>query len=395
MQIVLFILAIVLLIGLVVIHEFGHFIVAKRNGVESEEFGIGFPPRAWSRKLKSGLVFSLNWLPLGGFVKLKGESDSETKKGSFGAATTWSKTKILLAGVGMNLIAGLALLTILAAVGMPVLINKEFNGMDQFTVSSDTKIVKQEVETGTILPGSPADKLGLKSTDVLLSINTASETRQLATATDLHDATQHFAGQSVTITYERQGKIYAGDTKLLSVKEVEDSLATNNPKGYLGVVPTDLTVRRSTWSAPVVAIGFTGQLAELTFKALEHSLAGLGSTIAGSVTGNHAARENGQTQASAEVGGPVAIMSSLWNSGELGLNFMLAFIAVISLTLVLINILPIPALDGGRLFMILISRLVFRRPLTREVEEKFVGAGVLIILTLVILITIADVNKYF
>src|ERR1700690_544058 len=123
MQILLFALAIVLFIGLIIVHEFGHYLVARRNGVEIEEFGLGIPPRAWSKKLKNGVLFSLNWLPLGGFVKLKGEHDSDSHRGSFGAASLGAKTKIMLAGVFMNLIFGLLLLTILAATGMPKLLD--------------------------------------------------------------------------------------------------------------------------------------------------------------------------------------------------------------------------------------------------------------------------------
>src|SRR6185436_4492434 len=111
MTVVLLILGILLFIGLVVLHEFGHFVAARRNGVEVEEFGIGFPPQAWKRKTKKGYIFSLNWLPIGGFVRLKGENDSATEKGSFGAASFKSKTKIMLAGVGMNLLASVVIFT--------------------------------------------------------------------------------------------------------------------------------------------------------------------------------------------------------------------------------------------------------------------------------------------
>jgi regulator of sigma E protease len=114
MQVFLFIIAMLLFIGLVLVHEWGHYIAARRNGVDVEEYGLGFPPRAWGKKLKNGMVLSLNWLPLGGFVKLKGEYDADTRKGSFGAASLPAKTKILLAGVTMNLLVGLALLTSLS-----------------------------------------------------------------------------------------------------------------------------------------------------------------------------------------------------------------------------------------------------------------------------------------
>src|SRR3954468_20380333 len=102
MQLLLFIFGVMMFAGLVLVHEFGHFIVARRNGVDVEEFGLGFPPRAMSKKTKNGMLLSMNWLPLGGFVKLKGEHDSDKAKGSFGAASLGAKTRILLAGVTAN-----------------------------------------------------------------------------------------------------------------------------------------------------------------------------------------------------------------------------------------------------------------------------------------------------
>src|SRR3989338_7004645 len=156
MSILLLILGLVLFVGLVVIHELGHYIAARRNGIIAEEFGIGFPPRLWSKKLKNGTLFSLNLLPLGGYVKLKGENDSDRQKGSYGAASLKAKIKVMTAGVGMNLLAAYILLTILALVGMPKIID------NQFTVKSDTKIIKNEVLIGYIEGGSPADKAGLK-----------------------------------------------------------------------------------------------------------------------------------------------------------------------------------------------------------------------------------------
>src|SRR4051812_9745638 len=99
------ILGLLILVFLVVVHELGHAIVARRNGVVVEEFGIGFPPRAAAKKLKNGVLLTLNWLPLGGFVKLQGEHDAADKKGDYGATSFWQKTRILLAGVMINWIA--------------------------------------------------------------------------------------------------------------------------------------------------------------------------------------------------------------------------------------------------------------------------------------------------
>src|SRR6185312_11132914 len=126
MNIVWFVLGVLLFFGLVVVHEFGHFIMARRGGVEVEEFGIGFPPRLFAYKTKGGWVFTLNLLPLGGFVKLKGEHDTDTTPGSFGAASVWTKSKIMAAGVVMNLITAYVLLVGLAFVGMPQLVDNQF-----------------------------------------------------------------------------------------------------------------------------------------------------------------------------------------------------------------------------------------------------------------------------
>lgn len=144
----------------------------------------------------------------------------------------------------------------------------------------------------------------------------------------------------------------------------------------------------------MVAIGFTKQLTVLTFQGLGHALSGAGSALAGLVTGNHQARENGQTQASSQVGGPLSIVTAIWNSGSLGINFMLMFIAIISLSLALMNVLPIPALDGGRLFIIALSRLL-RFKLTKGLEESINAFGMVLILFLVVLITIVDVHRIF
>src|SRR6266446_4373680 len=170
MHLLVFAVGILLFIGLVLVHEWGHFIVARRNDVDVEEFGLGFPPRVWSKKLRSGMRLSLNLLPLGGFVKLKGENDSDNRKGSLGANSLQIKSKIMLAGVTANLLAGLAILTVLALVGMPKLLTQDNVGQDQFTVASDTKVIHQQVIVGPIQPGSPANKLGLKNTDTILSI---------------------------------------------------------------------------------------------------------------------------------------------------------------------------------------------------------------------------------
>lgn len=388
MQILLFAIGFILFIGLILIHEWGHFIVARRNGVEVEEFGLGLPPRAWGKKLKSGMILSLNWLPLGGFVKLKGEHDSDERPGSFGAANLWVKSKLMLAGVTMNALVGLLLLTILALSGLPKLID------NQFSVARDTKIVHSQLLVGYIEPDSPAAKAGLSSRDVIRTVNVAGQTINITNARQLYDITSSHGGQNLQLILSHNGKTQTKNVSLRTKAEVEPSLKTASPKGYLGIGSNELSVYRATWSAPIVALGFTKQLVVLTIQGLGHALGGLGSAIAGTLTSNKEARVNGQTEATAEIGGPVAIGTLLWDGGSLGFSFMLMIIAVVSLTLALMNVLPLPALDGGRLVMMLISRGILKRPLSKKVEESLVGASMALLLVLFALITIVDVKRF-
>src|SRR5665647_2924776 len=152
----------IILVFLIVVHELGHATVASRNGVVVEEFGIGFPPRGWSKKLKNGVLLSLNWLPLGGFVKLQGEHDAASSKGDYGAASFWQKTKILLAGVITNWAVAVILLTVLAITGLPKILP------DQFSIASDTATVQQSVEITALVPGYPAQKAGLREGDKII-----------------------------------------------------------------------------------------------------------------------------------------------------------------------------------------------------------------------------------
>lgn len=374
MSILLLIVALLLFVGLVVVHEFGHFIAARKSGVVVEEFGIGFPPRAWSKKLKSGLLLSLNWLPLGGFVKLKGEHDADTTKGSYGAAPLGSKVLIMLAGVAMNLMAAFILLTALALIGMPKIIE------NQFTVQSDTRVIKSDVLVGYVEPGSPADKAGLQQRDKIKAISNDTESITVRSSEELPTITENFAGQTVTLSIVRDGIELQKKASLRSAQQVEESKKTDEPKGYIGLAPTEYTLRRSTWSAPIVAAGLIKQLTIATFN-------GLGSAIGGLLTGNTA-------QASSQVSGPVGIFVLLKDGSLLGVEFVLMIIAIISLTLAIMNFLPIPALDGGRLFVTLLYRIL-RRDLTQKAEDRIHGTGFAVLMLLFVLITIVDVRRFW
>lgn len=375
MSILLLVLGLILFIGLVVVHEWGHFIMARRGGVDVEEFGIGFPPKAKTLTKKNGTEYTLNWLPLGGFVRLKGEHDADKSKGSYGAAPLWTKVKIMVAGVVMNLFTAYVMLVLLALIGVPKLID------NQFTVKSDETISRQEVFIGYVEPDSPAAKAGLQNRDVLERIGPAGEAQQEITqVSNFPDLTKQYAGQKIDLQFKRDNTSQTATIQLRSADEVETSKSTDNPKGYLGVSPGEFQVNRYTWSSPIVAAGLIKQFTELTFK-------GLGSVISGLFVGD-------TKKATEQVTGPVGIFVILQQGSDLGVQFILMVIAVISLSLAIMNVLPIPALDGGRLFVTLLYR-AFKKPLTATAEDRIHGTGFAALMLLFVLITIVDVKRFF
>jgi regulator of sigma E protease len=375
---VLVFIGFVLILLLVVAHEAGHFFAARRSGVEVEEFGVGFPPRAKVLTKKNGTEYTLNWLPLGGFVKLKGEHDADTTPGSFGAATLRDKVKIMVAGVAVNFLIAYVLFSIIALIGMPQLVE------NQYSISSNENITRQEVLAGFIEPESPADKAGLEPNDTIISITEAgdcSDCKQfvLTESQQLGEATKTLAGSEVQLEVVRRGENLQLSTTLLDESTVQTSKDTEDPKGYLGVVPSEFSSIRYTWAAPIVGAGTTVQFTELTLKGLGNILAGL---------------FRGDTQAATEqVSGVVGVGYIFSSASFLGPVFMLMIVAVISLSLAIMNILPIPALDGGRLFVTLLFRAL-RKPLTQTTEERIHGTGFALLMVLFVLITIVDVQRF-
>lgn len=386
MEIVGFILSVIagllLLVFLVVVHELGHAIVARRNGVVVEEFGIGFPPRAWGKKLKNGVLFSLNWLPLGGFVKLQGENDAANKKGDYGNASLWAKTKILLAGVGINWLVAVILFTLLALTGLP-----KFTGVvdNQFTIPGDTTEIRQPVSIANVVAGSPADKAGLKAGDQLLRFNGL----PIDEPNSLNSFTQQYHGQSVEIIYKRGNIEHKTKVALLA--------KNTDKKGYLGVGPTQRTVYRNTWSAPIVGVVTTYQLTEATLKSLGGMIGNLATGIVQKLSSDANTRNQGGeklNEIGANVAGPVGILGIIFPAAvQAGPGTLILLTAIISLTLAVMNVLPIPALDGGRLFVTLLFRAM-KKPLTKEREEKIHAAGFMVLMGLVVIVTVADVSKF-
>jgi regulator of sigma E protease len=374
----------IILVILVVIHELGHAIVARRNGVVVEEFGVGFPPKAWAKKLKrsilgNNVVLSINWLPLGGFVKLQGEYDSADKKGDYGAATYWQKTRILLAGVLMNWFAAIILFTILALVGLPKILP------NQFTVPGDAQTSVEPLKVAFVESGSPAQKAGLKEGDELLLI----ADNDVQSPSELSEATKQNHGKKINVTYSR------GDQEFTVPVTLRDKNSAD--KGFLGVRTTQqLSEVRATWSAPIVGVVTTVQLTGETFSSLGKVVGSLAEGIGSRFTSDQSARKSGDEAlsfASNSVSGPVGILGVIFpQMQQAGVKPLILLTAIISLSLAVMNVLPIPALDGGRWFVMTLYKLL-KRPLTKENEEKIQAIGFMALLALIVLVTIADVSK--
>ena len=369
-----------ILVFLVVVHELGHAIFARRNGVVVEEFGIGFPPRAWAKKLKNGITFTLNWLPLGGFVKLQGEHDAADKPGDYGAATFWQKTRILLAGVGINWLVAALLLSILAATGLPKILP------NQFVIPSDTNIEQQPVKVAAITLKSPADNAGLKTGDAIVRF----DGKPVPSPEDLVTQTGQDRGKTVEVIYNRGGVEHA--TKVTLKNDNTDK------QGYLGVGPAQQELIHASWSAPIVGVVTTGQFTLVTLQGLGDLVVRLERGIVDQFNPNQAIQQRAKIDlaiAGNSVSGPIGILTKIFPAAEkAGITELIFLTAIISLTLAVMNVLPIPALDGGRWFTMAAFRL-FKRPLTKEREEKIQSTGMLILMVLVVIVTVTDVSKLF
>ena len=414
---------------LITAHEFGHFLMARRSGVRVKEFGIGFPPRAiawvrskpeegkkkgkWHRipkkdwkKEQNSLIFSLNYLPIGGFCAMDGESDDETRPGTFGSVRFWGKTKILFGGVMMNWLVAFVILTILCWAGLPEMLDH------QFTIKSDERLsADAEVIVGEIKGNSPAERAGFAVGDKLISVETPNgeEKKAILTSSDVVDFNDNYAGQTIIYTIERkacdidcyQEPCECPDESYYSTteKKLEVTLNSKHAEYLLGVTMSSPMVnRRYTWSAPIVAAGLTVQTTGETFKGLGKLVVDLVTGAARQISSDESVREEGKEQledASNSVSGIVGIIGNYFpNILSSGLNYILLFVAVISISLACMNVLPIPALDGGRWLMIFIARLRHKR-LSKEREQAILTKAVIFLLILMIIITILDIIKLF
>lgn len=365
-----------IILGLLVfVHEFGHFIVARRHGVKAEEFGFGFPPRmlgVWrsangkwhlvvgNKEVKElpTTLYSLNWLPLGGFVKIKGEGGEHAADvDSFGHKAPWRRGTILLAGVAMNVLLTVVLLSIGFGIGIP----QALDGVD-----GSVKIRDKKIEVVDLLKDGPAAKAGLQPGDAVLLIDNF----EPKNADDLRNYLINHEGAEIPLTVRRDGeekRIVVTPQKLPDTDRVGIGV-------YLldtGIVSYPWYV--SIWKGIVATAFFTKEIL-FSFGVLIKNLV---------LTG----------KAAVDFSGPVGIAVLTGKVARLGFSHLLQFTALLSINLAILNALPIPALDGGRFLFLVIEK--FRgKPVSKRIENIIHNVGFMLLIVLVFVVTYRDLVKF-
>jgi regulator of sigma E protease len=368
----------VLLSVLVLVHEFGHFITARRFGVGAEEFGLGFPPRLfgwyrnsagkgvfiWGNKEVTdapGTVYSFNLIPIGGFVKIKGENgDEKSDPTSFATKSLGKRTLILSAGVIMNVILAAVIISAGLMAGLP-------QALDDSSLPQGVTISDRHIQVMQVIPKTPAEAAGLQAGDVIVSINN----RQFATYADLQNFVADKAGQKLSYQISR------GDESMN--KEITPQLMSETNKAGIGISIAETGIVRYPWYRAIVeGVKTTGFL-------LWAIIVGLATLVAQLFSGH---------SVSAQVVGPVGIAALTGQMAQLGFAYLAQFAALLSLHLAVINFLPFPALDGGRVLFLLIEKFK-GTPVRQKTEAIIHNVGFMILIALVIVVTLKDIIKLF
>ncbi len=362
---------------LVFVHEFGHFITAKRAKLRVDEFGFGFPPRVfgiqkingrrrivWGRQNSDelrdgGTVYSLNLLPFGGFVKIKGESgEGLDEKDSFASRGAPTRIAIIFAGVFMNFVLAAVLIAVGFIIGFPQVID---GGISKYA-----RVEDRHIEVLGVLPESPAEKSGVRAGMRVVSGND----REFENADAFKAFVSEFSERPVKIKV-----IEDGNEKDLTVTP---TILEQTQKPGIGVSIADTAkVRYPFWLA--IPKG-----AALTWDLSKTIVVSFGLLIRDAVLGR---------PVTADLAGPVGIAVLTGQAARMGFVHLLQFMAILSVNLAVLNIIPFPALDGGRILFILIEKAL-RRPVARKVEGWIHGTGFVLLLTLVGFITFRDLGRY-
>ena len=369
------IIFIIVLSILVFVHEMGHFWTARKFGVKAEEFGFGFPPRAFGfykdkegkwRKVRGSkevddagdTIYSLNWIPLGGFVKIKGEDGQE--KGdpdSFASQKIWKRAIILLAGVTMNIVLAAVLISAGYMIGLPQVLDE----IHPSGIVSEGKI--QIINIGE---GSPAEAAELSIGDTIVSI----EGEKFTSGAQLQEFVDQRAGEELAYVIDRGGES-------LEKKIIPGDIEGVDNKGIgVGIVETGLVrypVHIAIWEGLKTTAYLTWAILLAFYGLIKGLIIGQG--------------------LSADIAGPIGIAALTGQVAKMGFVYILQFTALLSINLAIINALPIPALDGGRLLFLAIEKLK-GSPVKKELEASIHYIGFALLMLLVLVVTVKDVSRY-
>ena len=360
------IVAIIGIVGLMVLHELGHFIIAKKFGVDVEEFGIGYPPRILGKKFGNTL-YSINIIPFGAFVKIKGEEGGIEDVRSFSGKPIWQRMLIIVGGVVSFWVVSAILLGIIAGIwGLPTAVSDDEN----------SGLADIRIQIVSVLSNSPGEKAELQVGDVITKISKESESKKIAKMSDVQDFTNRYNGEKIILSIERSGKtIDVPITPRVSYPENE---------GPIGIGLARIALKSCSWfQAPIKGIVFTGIL---TSSVIQGWVMGL-KKLFGS--------EELPPGMKFEVMGPLGILGLLKEYFAKGINYFLYLISLISVALALANILPIPALDGGKLVFLCIEA-IRKKPIPVKIEQIITTAFFILLIGLMLYITIRfDIPRVF
>lgn len=372
---VLTIIAFIIILGILIfVHEFGHFMIARRLGVRVEEFGFGYPPRLFGKKIR-GTIYSLNLIPFGGFVKIFGEDGQhKDKKNSFSSKKVWQRALMIVAGVVMNFLLAGFVLGLGHGLGLPTVVEENSGG----------SLRNVQIQILQVAFDSPAQKAGILAGDSILELKFQEQSGCNSCAkvnidsikpdnvTDVQEFVRKHQGQEISLSLER------GQERL----EVSLVPRINPPtdEGAMGVALAKTAIVSYPWYLAF----FKG------FKSAFYLLIAIIAAIAGLfwrlISTGHVGAE--------AIGGPVAIYMLTDQMRNLGFVYLLQFTALLSINLAIINILPFPALDGGRLLFLLVEKIK-GKPINQKVEKLVNTLGFAILIALMLAITWRDIVRWF
>jgi regulator of sigma E protease len=348
-------IAIFSLVALMVFHELGHFLIARKLNVKVEEFGIGIPPKLFSKKIGE-TVYSLNLLPIGAFVKLYGEDEKIKNERSFSEKSVLERALILLGGVIAFWVVAFVILTFIMATGVPVAIDDDIDAPDS------------QVMVTSIKENSPAQEAGIIPGDLITKVS-FSETEALITkAGDLRIFLESFQPQEVNLF-------------LVRGKESFDVLVVPSEQDNLIGVELGRIVNKKypLYQAPIQGLIATGRMTSLIVSTL-------GNVAVGFVTKK-------SLPEGIQLAGPVAIVGEIFVGAlEKGVFDYLMMIVVLSISLAIFNLLPIPALDGGRLLLLIIEKIK-GSPINSNLEKGLVMISFFVLIGLLVLISFYDIQR--